>query len=80
MKLSETFTKTQNYYEKVLHNLRNLWQTNLGAATTTTMKKPKPPTIEELEKEYRRLLVSGENPKRMQELKARLDYFNYGIK
>jgi len=43
-------------------------------------QKQKQPTIEELEKEYRRLLVSGENPKRMQELKARLDYFNYGIK
>ena len=43
-------------------------------------KKQKPPTIEELTKEYRTLLVSKENPKRLEELKKYLDYFNYGIR
>lgn len=42
------------------------------------MKNPKQPTIEELEKEYRRLLQT--NKPKAQEIKKKLDYFNYGIK
>lgn len=41
------------------------------------MKKPKHPTIEELEKEYRRLLQTDKV--KAQEIKKKLDYFNYGI-
>lgn len=39
--------------------------------------KPKQPTIEELEKEYRRLLQTDKV--KAQEIKKRLEYFNYGI-
>ena len=43
------------------------------------MKKPyiKPPSIEEIRKEYIRLLVA-KNPKAA-ELKKKIDYFDYGI-
>jgi len=41
------------------------------------MAKSKPPTIEELEKEYRILLQTDK--KKAQEIKKKLDYFNYGI-
>jgi len=42
------------------------------------MKRPKQPTIEELEKEYRRLIqIDKEKAK---EVKKKLDYFYYGIK
>jgi hypothetical protein len=37
------------------------------------------PTIEDLDKERKLLLVSKENPERLQELQNKLDYFNYGI-
>ena len=40
-------------------------------------RKPKQPTIEELEKEYRRLLQTDKV--KAQEIKKKLDYFNYGI-
>ena len=43
-------------------------------------QKPKQPTIEELRKEQRELLVSLENPKRLAELTAKLNYFDWGIK
>ena len=43
------------------------------------MKKPKPPTIEELEKEKRKLLVSKENPKRLKEIINKLEYIYYGM-
>ena len=39
--------------------------------------KPKPPTIKELEEEYRRLLQNDKV--KAQEIKKKLDYFNYGI-
>lgn len=44
------------------------------------MKKPytKPPTIEEIRKEYNRLLVA-KNPKAA-ELKKKIDFFEYGVK
>lgn len=38
------------------------------------------PSIEELDIERKKLIVSDDNPKRLQELKNKLDYFNYGIK
>ncbi len=38
------------------------------------------PTIEDLDKERKALLVSKENPERLLELQKHLDYFNYGIK
>jgi len=42
------------------------------------MKRQKQPTIEELEKEYRRLIqIDKEKAK---EIKKKLDYFYYGIK
>jgi hypothetical protein len=43
------------------------------------LKKPKIPTIQELEVEKRKLLQGG-NPKRLQQLIDYLDYFYYGIK
>lgn len=36
-------------------------------------------SIEDLENERKKLLVSGENPLRLKELQKELDYFNYGI-
>ena len=39
--------------------------------------KPKQPTIDELEKEYRILLQTDKT--KAQEIKKKLDYFNYGI-
>ena len=44
------------------------------------MKKPytKPPTIEEIRKEYNTLLIA-KNPKAA-ELKKKIDYFDYGVK
>ena len=41
-------------------------------------RKPKQPTIKELEEEYRRLLQTDKV--KAQEIKKKLDYFNYGIK
>lgn len=43
------------------------------------MKKPKPPSIESLEKELNKLKVSKENPTRQKELQKKIDYFNWGI-
>ncbi len=43
------------------------------------MKKPKPPTIDELIKERNQLYVNGTNPNRLKELIQKIDYFNYGI-
>jgi hypothetical protein len=42
-------------------------------------KKPKPPTIEELEQEKRTLYVSKSNNKRLNEVVEKLDYIYYGI-
>ena len=39
--------------------------------------KPKTPTIDEIEKEYSRLLQIDKV--KAQEIKKKLDYFNYGI-
>ena len=39
--------------------------------------KPKQPTIKELEEEYHRLLQTDKV--KAQEIKKKLDYFNYGI-
>lgn len=41
------------------------------------MAKNKQPTIEELEKEYR--LMMQTDKVKAQEIKKKLDYFNYGI-
>lgn len=43
------------------------------------MKKPPHPSMEQLQKELRELLVSKENPKRLKELQKKIDYFNWGI-
>ena len=43
------------------------------------MKKPPQPTMEQLQKELKELLVSKENPKRLKELQKKIDYFNWGI-
>jgi hypothetical protein len=43
------------------------------------MKKPKPPTIDEIEKEIKVLLVSKSNDKRLKELQKKIDFFNWGI-
>lgn len=43
-------------------------------------QKPKQPTIEELRKERNELLISKADPKRLAELTAKLDYFDWGIK
>lgn len=40
--------------------------------------KPKQPTIDELEKEYRKLMQIDR--KKAGEIKKKIDYFNYGIK
>ena len=42
------------------------------------MKKTKMPTIKDLEKEYRKLIQTDKV--KAQEIKKKLDYFNYGIK
>lgn len=44
------------------------------------MKKPKQPTIEQLTKERDKLLVSRSDPKRLEFLNKKIDYFNWGIK
>lgn len=36
--------------------------------------------IEELRIERNKLMVSGDNPKRLEELKAKINYFDYGIR
>jgi len=41
------------------------------------MAKPKQPTIEELEKEYRRLLQTDKA--KAQEIKKKIEFINYGI-
>lgn len=41
------------------------------------MKKPPTPKIEDLEKEYRKLIQT--DPEKAKEIKKKLDYFNYGI-
>lgn len=43
------------------------------------MKKPPQPSIEQIEKELKELLVSKENPTRQKELQKKIDYFNWGI-
>ena len=43
------------------------------------MKKPKPPSIDELTKEQKKLLVSKENPERLKEITKKIDFFNWGI-
>jgi len=37
------------------------------------------PSVDDLDKERKKLLVSGENPLRLLELQKQIDYFNYGI-
>lgn len=37
-------------------------------------------SISDLEAEKRKLLISGDNPKRLAEIIKILDYFNWGIK
>ena len=44
------------------------------------MKRIKPPTLQELEKEKNRLYATKENPKRLIEIIKKLDYLYYGIK
>ena len=43
-------------------------------------QKPKPPTIDEIEKEIKFLLVSKSDKVRLKELQKKIDYFNWGIK
>ena len=43
------------------------------------MKRIKPPTLQELEKEKNKLYVSKENPTRLKEIIKKLDYLYYGI-
>lgn len=43
-------------------------------------QKPKQPTIEELRKERNELLISKADPKRLSELTAIINYFDWGIK
>jgi len=43
-------------------------------------QKPKQPTIEELRKERNELLISKSDPKRLAELTAKINYFDWGIK
>jgi hypothetical protein len=42
--------------------------------------KPKPPSLQELEIEKRKLYVSKENPQRLKEIIKKLDYIYFGIK
>lgn len=42
--------------------------------------KPKPLTIEQIKQERDKLLISRDNPERLAELQAKLDYFWWGIK
>ena len=41
------------------------------------MKKPPTPKIEDLEKEYRKLIQTDK--KKEKEIKKKIDYFNWGI-
>ena len=41
------------------------------------MKKPPTPKIEDLEKEYRKLIQT--DPEKAKEIKKKIDYFNFGI-
>ena len=41
------------------------------------MKKPPAPKIEDLKKEYRKLIQT--DPKKAKEIKKKIDYFNWGI-
>ena len=41
------------------------------------MKKPPTPKIEDLEKEYRKLIQT--DPEKAKEIKKKIDYFMYGI-
>ena len=41
------------------------------------MKKPPTPKIEDLEKEYRKLIQT--DPEKAKEIKKKIDYFWYGI-
>lgn len=41
------------------------------------MKKPPAPKIEDLEKEYRRLIQT--DPEKAKEIKKKIDYFMWGI-
>jgi len=43
-------------------------------------QKPKPTTIDEIEKEIKFLLVSKTDNVRLKELQKKIDYFNWGIK
>jgi len=43
-------------------------------------QKPKPATIDEIEKEIKFLLVSKTDNVRLKELQKKIDYFNWGIK
>lgn len=43
-------------------------------------QKPKLPTIDEIEKEIKFLLVSKTDNVRLKELQKKIDYFNWGIK
>lgn len=42
--------------------------------------KPKPPTLAELKAERNALLISKDNPERLAELQAKIDYIEWGIK
>ena len=42
-------------------------------------QKPKPPTLQELEKEKNKLYVSKKNPTRLKEIIKKLNYIYYGI-
>jgi hypothetical protein len=44
------------------------------------MKKPKQPTLQDLETEKNKLYVSKQNPTRLKEILKKLDYFYWGIK
>ena len=43
-------------------------------------KKPKQPTLNELEEEKRKLYVSKENPQRLKEIIKKLNLIYFGIK
>lgn len=43
------------------------------------MKKPKPPTLNELKEERNALLLSKDNPNRLSEIQAKIDYIEWGI-
>jgi len=42
-----------------------------------SQSKPKPPTIEDLEKEYRRLMQT--DPEKAKEIKKKIDFIHWGI-